>query len=199
MPPIPQTLWSGTEDPVTGKLRIVSWADQVFRDSVLRTTTMVVDEGALPVEMAHSPATGMPLVSNGRLGVDVIRLRAGDGFQPHTHPGDHLLIVIGGVGTITYHGSISRTHAGQVYMIDGEAPHAVGAITDHVIMAVGSPHKGVGDPDRMRVSEYAEVLASANNLTCLICQLTSVFPTMLHDLGCSHCPCATCNPIPDGR
>jgi quercetin dioxygenase-like cupin family protein len=199
MPPIPQTLWSKPFDPVTGGLRIVPWADQVFGDSILNTTTMVVNQGELPVEMAHSPATGMPLVSNGQLGVDVIRLRAGDGFQPHTHPGDHLLMVIGGVGTITYDGFIYRTQAGQVYLIDGEAPHAVGAITDHVILAVGSPHKGVGDPDRMQVSEYAEVLAGANNLTCLICQQTSAFPAMLHDLGCDHCPCATCNPIPEGR
>src|SRR5689334_16592154 len=89
-----------------------------------------VDLSARPTPVAHSHATGEALISNGLLGADIIRLAAGDGFVPHTHSGDHLLIVIGGEGTITCGGRILPTCAGDLFMIEGQIPHAVGAITD---------------------------------------------------------------------
>jgi mannose-6-phosphate isomerase-like protein (cupin superfamily) len=132
------------------------------------------------------------MVTNGRLGVDLIRVAAGQGFQPHTHPGDHILIVVGGSGTITYDGVVYPTEAGDLYMIEGEVPHAVGARTDHVILAVGSPHKLVDDLDRMEPLEYQEVLSPLGDLWCLICDSRSTYPNMLHDEGCEHCPCPPC-------
>lgn len=184
-----------------GKLRIVRWAHALDTRE-----TMAPDEVALqllgvslaprPMRMPQSPATGQGLVTNGHLGVDIIRLGAGRGFVPHTHPGDHLLICVGGLGTITYDGHIYPTQAGQVYMVEGEVPHAVGAITDHVILAVGSPHKAVDDTGRMQPVAYREVLAELGSLTCLICQKTATYPTLPHDIGCTHCPCAACNIIP---
>jgi quercetin dioxygenase-like cupin family protein len=145
--------------------------------------------------MAHSPATGEATVSNGQIGADIIRLKAGDGFVPHTHAGDHLLVVIGGRGTITYNGKIYPTEAGQMYLIEGEVPHAVGALTDHVILAVGSPHKPVDSLDRMVPVEYETVLAELNELHCLICDLKASRPRRLHEIGCEHCPCIQCNPV----
>ncbi|MEM7345427.1 MAG: cupin domain-containing protein [Chloroflexota bacterium] len=173
-------------------LQITQWATNL--DCNHNHQYLSVETGPYPTPMAHSNATGQGLVSNGQLGADLIRLKANDGFVPHTHPGDHLLIVVGGKGTITYDGYIYPTQAGQVYMIAGEIPHAVGAITDHVILAVGSPHKSIDSPDRMAPVEYQAVVAEVGDLHCLICDNKATYPQMLHDVGCEHCPCELCNP-----
>jgi hypothetical protein len=149
--------------------------------------------------MSYTTATGQAIVSNGLLGGDIIRLGAGEGFVPHTHPGDHLLIIIGGIGTITYGGKIYRTQAGEVYMIDGGVPHAVGAITDHVIFAIGSPHRPVESDDRMQPVEYRAVTAHMESIHCLICKQIAIHPVLLHEYGCPHCPCPQCIRIPCSR
>jgi quercetin dioxygenase-like cupin family protein len=170
-------------------LRIVRWADDLGIDGQQR---LGVSLGARPESMARSHATGEGLVSNGFLGADIIRLAAGDGFAPHTHAADHLLIVIGGLGTITCGGKIFPTRAGEIYMVEGEVPHAVGAITDHVILAVGAPHMPVDSPDRMVPIGYEAVTASIDDLHCLICDLHARYPVFLHEAGCRHCPCIGC-------
>lgn len=149
---------------------------------------------ARAVEVARSVATGEPLVSNGALGADVIRLAAGTGFTPHTHEGDHLLIVIGGLGTLAYRGCIHPTRAGDIYLVEGRAPHAVGAITDHVIIAVGAPHTPINSPNRMAPLAYEAITSDMRDLHCLICDCRAAFPRRLHDVGCPHCPCETCHP-----
>jgi quercetin dioxygenase-like cupin family protein len=176
--------------PETGVLQIARFGDSQERDHV--TQHLQIDLSERPVKMAHSVATGQALVTNGQLGCDLIRLGAGQGFVPHTHPGDHLLIVLGGQGTVTLGGNIHPTEAGQVYLVPGAVPHAVGAITEHVILAVGSPHKAVDDESRMQPVAYQAVLAHSERLHCLICQQVANFPTLLHDLGCVHCPCGVC-------
>jgi quercetin dioxygenase-like cupin family protein len=151
-----------------------------------------VDLSARPTPVAHSHATGEALVSNGLLGADIIRLAAGEGFVPHTHSGDHLLIVIGGKGTITCGGQILPTRAGDIFMIEGQIPHAVGAITDHVILAVGSPHRPIESADRMTEVDYEEIATEIHTLHCLICDLRAQAPDRLHHCGCPHCPCLEC-------
>lgn len=177
-------------------LVLVDWANDGGFETVMGENAiqrLLVGLEKRPARMAHSNATGRGLVSNGYLGVDLIRIAGGDGFVPHTHPGDHLLICVGGRGTITYDGRIHETRAGQVYMVEGMVPHAVGAITDHVILAVGAPHKAVDDTERMAPQAYASVLAETGSLHCLICDVIAVYPQRLHDVRCSHCPCAACN------
>lgn len=169
-----------------GTLRIVDWAQDAGTNSDIQT--LLVSTGALPSAMAHSAATGQGLVSNGNLGVDLIRLAAGEGFVPHTHPGDHLLIVVGGEGTISYNGTVHPTRAGQVYFLDGGIPHGVGAITDHVILAVGAPHKPVDSTDRMVPVEYEAILAEVGDMHCLRCDVSAKSPEKLAHFGCIVCP-----------
>lgn len=176
----------------SGDLKIVKWARAAGCDSLNHEQLLSVSLDPRPCKMSHSTATGQGVVTNGYLGADIIHVRAGEGFVPHTHPGDHLLIVIGGKGTITYDGKIYPTEAGQIYMIDGDVPHAVGAITDHVILAVGSPHRPVDSDDRMKPMAYEAVAARINELHCLICDVKARLPTRLHDRGCIHCPCDVC-------
>jgi quercetin dioxygenase-like cupin family protein len=171
-------------------LTIVDWATASDEGDA---TTLRVEHGARPVTMHGArDATGQAMTTNGELGADIIRLPAGGGFAPHTHPGHHLLIVIGGRGTITYDGVVYPTRAGQIYLIEGRVSHAVGAITDHVILAAGSPHKPVDATDRMELVDYEEVVSPIGDLTCLICDKAAPAPTRLHDVGCPHCPCQDC-------
>lgn len=174
-----------------GMLRMVAWARPGPRGSGIQQID--VDLGPRSIKLNHAPATGEGLVGNGRLGVDLIRVAAGEGFQPHTHPGDHILIVVGGEGTITHDGTVYPTQPGDVYMVEGGVPHAVGARSDHVILAVGSPHKAVDDVDRMTPAEYREILSPLGDLRCLICQRTSTHPRLLHNVDCEHCPCPACS------
>ncbi|MCQ4079622.1 cupin domain-containing protein [Streptomyces sp. RB6PN25] len=171
------------------ELTIVDWAKSFIEPD---STLLLVDHGERPANVHGADATGQALVSNGALGADVLRLPAGAGFSPHTHPGHHILIVVGGEGTITYDGRIHHTRAGQVYLVEGEVPHAVGAITDHVILAVGSPHKAIDAEDRMAPVPYEEVIAPDGDLTCLICDVSAFAPHRLHTSGCPHCPCRDC-------
>lgn len=173
-----------------GSLKIISWATDLGVEDGRQHLS--VDMGPRSTDMPDSAATGEGLVSNGALGGDIIRLAAGEGFVPHTHPGDHLLIVLGGRGTITYNGCIYPTRAGQIYMIEGAVPHAVGAVTDHIILAVGAPHKPVDAPDRMTPTPYRAVTTELDELHCLICDIAVALPERLHDRACPHCPCAYC-------
>lgn len=178
-----------TKELVEG-LTIAEWATPISQTDIAQS--IMVDLQRDDLRLKHSPASGHGLVSNGFLGVDRIQLEAGDGFAPHVHPGDHILIVVGGRGTITFDGRVYPTEAGQVYMVDGETPHAVGAITRHTILAVGAPHKAVDSLERMTPVAYAAVLTGVGDMTCLICNLGAVDPVRLHDHGCTHCPCHVC-------
>jgi quercetin dioxygenase-like cupin family protein len=135
-------------------------------------------------------ATGRPLLSNGLLGADLLHLPAGEGFSPHTHPGDHLLFVLAGEGTITIDGTINRTTAGQAYLIEGAVPHAVGAVTDHIILAVGAPHRPLTSMERQELVASSALLDPAGIITCLICGVTARRGEDLADQGCPHCPTA---------
>ncbi|MFC4585719.1 cupin domain-containing protein [Sphaerisporangium corydalis] len=133
-------------------------------------------------------ATGRSLVTSGHLGADLLHLPAGEGFLPHTHPGDHLLIVVGGHGTITVDGAITATAPGQVYMVRGAVPHAVGAVTDHVILAVGAPHRLLDSPERQDLTEYSALLTSFGTISCRICGVAATGGEELEGLGCPHSP-----------
>jgi quercetin dioxygenase-like cupin family protein len=170
-------------------LSIVRWTQARIGEGA---TWLEVPHGDRPVRMHGAAATGLGLVSNGTIGADVIRLPAGAGFPPHTHRGHHVLVVLGGRGTITYGGHVHPTEAGEVYLVEGSVSHAVGAITDHVILAVGAPHMPVDSEARMSLVDYDEVHTPVGDLNCLVCEARSQLPNYLHDVGCAHCPCQSC-------
>ncbi|WP_308312625.1 cupin domain-containing protein [Streptomyces sp. ISL-11] len=178
------------------ELSIVRWAAATIG---ARTTSLDIPHGRRPVDMHGAAASGRGLVGNGTIGADIIRLPAGAGFPPHTHPGHHVLIVLGGLGTITYNGRVHGTEAGEIYLVEGSVSHAVGAITDHVILAVGAPHMPVSSDRRMEVVAYEEVLSEIGSLHCLICDSKSQPPDYLHDVGCAHCPCEACADVDGAR
>jgi quercetin dioxygenase-like cupin family protein len=114
----------------------------------------VVAESGVPVHGA--PAVGLSLHTNGHLGADMLHVKAGDRFPVHTHPGDHLLLCLQGKGTISVGEVTYHVRPGDIYMVDGLVPHAVGAgDEDHVLMAIGAPHKPVDSPERMQFTDWS--------------------------------------------
>ncbi len=106
------------------------------------------------VDVHGAPARGLAMHTNGHLGADLLHIKAGDQFPVHTHPGDHLLFCVAGEGTMSVNGRTYKIIPGDLYMVDGMVPHAVGAITDHVILAIGAPHKPVDSPERMTFVDW---------------------------------------------
>ena len=107
-------------------------------------------------DVVGANAKGLPLHTNGNLGVDLLRVEAGERFPIHVHPGDHLLYCVSGKGSISIAGETFEVRPGDIYMIPGDIPHAVGATEDsfHVLAAIGSPHKPVDSPDRMTWTDW---------------------------------------------
>jgi quercetin dioxygenase-like cupin family protein len=107
------------------------------------------------VPVHGAPATGVALHTNGHLGADLLHVKAGDRFPVHTHPGDHLLLCVAGKGTISVGEITYQVGPGDIYMVDGLVPHAVGAgDEDHLLVAIGSPHKPVASPGRMQFTDW---------------------------------------------
>lgn len=114
----------------------------------------------LPVPVIDSDASGKPMLTNGHLGVDMLYLPPRYSFPLHTHPGDHLLLTVRGSGTATFGGVVYEVSPGDLYMIEGGVPHAVGSGAEgHWLLAIGAPHKSVDAPDRMTILDDREAHA----------------------------------------
>ena len=109
----------------------------------------------LGVPVHGAPATGLALHCNGHLGADILHVPAGQQFPVHAHPGDHLLLCLKGTGTISVGERTYQVKPGDLYMVDGGIPHAVGAgPEDHVLVSIGAPHKPVDSPERMWYTDW---------------------------------------------
>jgi len=114
---------------------------------------IVLEQG---IDVVNSTAKGLPLHSNGHLGADILRLEAGESFGIHTHKGDHLLLCVDGIGTISIGRETFEVKKGDIYFIAGDVPHAVGAHKDshHTLIAFGAPHSKVDATDRMQAVDW---------------------------------------------
>lgn len=168
-------------------VHLTQWA----RDggAVGREQTLIVDvvPGPLPIAKTQV-ASGSGLVSNGYLGADVIYLPAGGGFTPHTHRGDHLLLVIGGRGSVTVAGEIVETSPGDIYLVDGMRPHAVGAITDHLLLSVGVWHNPIDSSHRQETVDFDSLLSADGSIHCQVCGAVAGGEIELREGGCAHGP-----------
>lgn len=111
-----------------------------------------VPHDANTCDVHGTEARGVPVFTNGTLGVDLLYVPPGKSFPYHVHPGHHLLLCVGGSGTITFADRVNEVRPGDLYMIEASVPHAVGAAEDgpgHWLMSFGSPHKRVDAHDRM--------------------------------------------------
>ena len=123
---------------------------------ILNLNDLARTSPAIAVPVHGADATGLTLHTNGHLGADMLWVPAGARFPVHVHPGDHLLLCLSGHGTITVNEVTYDVYPGDLYMVDGNVPHAVGAgDTDHVLVSIGAPHKPVDSPERMQFTDWA--------------------------------------------
>jgi uncharacterized cupin superfamily protein len=87
------------------------------------------------------------------MGIDLIDMNPGTAFPLHTHPGAHILFILKGEGTVTIGEEVYATRPGDCYFIPGDLPHGVGATQHHKLLAIGFPHKGLENPQRMDIVE----------------------------------------------
>ncbi len=128
--------------------------NQPLKIANLSDVAAVVSAQGVPVHGAD--ALGLALHTNGHLGADMLWVPAQKRFPVHTHPGDHLLLCLSGSGTITIGEVTYMVGPGDLYMVDGMVPHAVGAgDSDHILVAIGAPHKPVDSPERMTFTDWA--------------------------------------------
>ncbi|MFD5397247.1 cupin domain-containing protein [Streptomyces sp. NPDC127097] len=168
-------------------LLICDWAADLGLDGTTQQLGIEVAPGPTRVSKTDD-ATGRSLLSSGHVGADILHVPAGSGFAPHTHPGDHLLFVLAGTGTIAVAGEIVETRPGQVYMVEGALTHAVGAVTDHMILAVGAPHRHLDSPERQELTAYTALLGDLGRITCRICDIEGSSGEELAAKGCPHSP-----------
>lgn len=182
---------NASEAPVKPAVVLCEWASDLGRDGVLQRLGIDMQPGSTVIAQTRA-STGRPLLSNGFLGADIIHVPAGEGFSPHTHPGDHLLFVVGGIGTISASGEILETRPGQVYMVDGPTTHAVGAVTDHVLLSIGIKHQALDSMERQILRPFSELLSPEGVLCCRICGAVGANREDLQAAGCTHAPVRAC-------
>ena len=133
------------------KLRLVNINDLANRG---RFDREILDSPAKAFHIGRTRTfgeMGIDISSEDCLGVDLIRLEAGERFPLHTHPGHHTLVVVSGAGSIAVEGKTYSTIPGDLYIVNGNEPHAVGAVSRHVLLSIGVPHKMPDAVDRMTV------------------------------------------------
>ena len=105
-----------------------------------------------PMHGANTRGLELLETADGALGADVIWVPQGEAFPVHAHPSDHLLYCVGGEGTISIEGVAYRVQPGDLYLVPGHLPHAVGATNEsaHILISIGAPHLKVDSPTRMQ-------------------------------------------------
>ena len=123
----------------------------------------------------------------GVIGADLIDLPEWTGFPVHTHPGHHVLLVLEGLGSLASATGIHLTRPGDLLLIPGDEPHAVGGgAHGQRILAIGAPHRVTADPLRMTA------VSPPWELACHIDALQPPPGQPLHTVDCLHCPCPEC-------
>ncbi|MES1197328.1 MAG: cupin domain-containing protein [Pseudomonadota bacterium] len=122
-----------------------------FCDVDQATGSLVFSSGPLPVQMAKSQGTALPLVRSMTepFGADVIRFAPGEGVALHTHEGDHILVVVEGRGRLTYGGETHKLDVGTVYFVPGSVPHAIDADTTLSLISIGNQHVAAASAARL--------------------------------------------------
>lgn len=112
---------------------------------------LIINSNEREFKMFSSQGTGQPLVTDGEFGADIIQFGAGKCVNTHTHKGDHILFVLTGKGIVEYFDEKHDLYPGMSYFVPGDAPHAIRAETDLVLIAVGNNHKPVDSAARLTV------------------------------------------------
>ena len=106
-------------------------------------------DGPLPVQMAKSDGRALALVKAGDFAADLIEFDAGRGVRDHVHAGNHILIVVSGLGWVDYDGEPHRLEPGVCYLVPGSTRHAIRADTHLRLLSIADDHRDAGSEDRL--------------------------------------------------
>ncbi len=111
--------------------------------------------GQQPIQMYQSEGTALPLVLDvsgaNNFGADLIRFASGKGVNLHSHVGAHILLVTKGTGLLTCTGEKYDLFPGMIYLVPANVEHAIEAVTELVLIAVGDDHKPAGSRSRLKL------------------------------------------------
>jgi len=110
--------------------------------------------GPLPVAMAHSDGAALPLLKAGAFAADLIRFPPAGGVPEHTHPGAHMLFVVGGVGSLLTAGVRLDLRPGVCYLAPAGVPHSIHASARrHLsLVSVANDHRDAGSASRLNLT-----------------------------------------------
>jgi quercetin dioxygenase-like cupin family protein len=100
--------------------------------------------------MFGSQGLGKPLVQSGKFAADFLSF---DGYQEtslHTHPGDHILIIYAGCGTLIFDGEPFELMPGTCYFVPGSVPHKIKAnCLGLSLYSISNDHRPVNSANRL--------------------------------------------------
>jgi len=103
--------------------------------------------------MAGSQGMGKPLVKNGRFAADFLSFDSDKETTLHTHPGDHVLIVHAGHGTLIFNGELHELTPGACYFVPGAVPHQIKAGQFGLsLYSVSNDHRPVDSVERLEIA-----------------------------------------------
>lgn len=118
----------------------------------IQSSRFVEPPGALAEPMRHSDGRGKPLLKSGPFGADLIRFPVGGGVPPHTHPGEHMLFVLSGRGSLQFGEEWHALEPGFCYHVPAGVRHAIRAESELTLLSVANDHRGVSAEDRLDVA-----------------------------------------------
>jgi len=100
----------------------------------------VKDEFVTP---KHSSAFGK-LITGEHIEIGVLKYKAGEGAQMHSHPHEQISIIISGRSRVTLDGEVFEVGPGEAVHIPPNVPHKVEIIEDSEVISAKSIVDGVG-------------------------------------------------------
>lgn len=102
--------------------------------------------------MHGSQAHGIPLVKQDNFAADILHFLPGEKTSLHTHPGNHILFVVDGGGTLTYSYEHHPLVKGTCYLVPGSTPHRVSADERGMyLLSIADTHRNVDSKERAEV------------------------------------------------
>lgn len=105
------------------------------------------------IQMMHSDWTAKPLLLLNNFWADLIRFAPGKGVGTHTHPWDHILLVMVWTGRVEYNWVDYELKPWVAYMVPGSVPHAIKAKDELVLMSIANEHRPAWSQERLDVVE----------------------------------------------
>ena len=107
------------------------------------------------LQMHCSQGLGHPLVriEESLFGADLIKFKSGERVKLHKHKGDHILLVLSGIGRLVIESEFLKLEPGIIYAVPSQARHSIESEEDLYLLSIGNNHFPVDSPKRLEPVE----------------------------------------------